>query len=132
MLRAAQRAVGNDLVTRLCLLRLGLELIADPEARLDKGVRRRLPVDLLAQPPDEDVDRAVAMRFAAPPDLLQKLIARDDAATIEREGIEELELGRRQRRVLPVDECLHLAGIDPQLLDLDRVAAAILGRPDAT
>src|SRR6478609_5459645 len=112
MLRAATRPVGNELVKRRWLLGLGLELVADPEARLDKGVRRRLPVDLLAQPPNEDVDGAVAMRFAATPDLLQKLIPRDDAATIEREGIEELELGRRQRRALAVDERLHLPRID--------------------
>ena len=38
----------------------------------------------------------------------------------------------RQRRALTVDERLHLARIDAQLLDLDRIAAALLGRADAT
>ena len=71
------------------------------------------------------------MCLAPPPDLLQQLVARDDASAVERQRVEQLELGRRQRRALPVDERLHLARVDPQLLDLDRVAAPLLGRADA-
>src|SRR6478609_11835120 len=122
MLRAATPPVGNELVKSRWLLGLGLELVADPEARLDEGVCRRLPVDLLSQTAHEDVDRAIAMRLAAAPDLLQQLVARDDTAAIECERVEELELGGRQRRALAVDERLHLARIDAQLLDLDRIA----------
>ena len=94
-------------------------------------MRRRAVVDLLAQPPDEDVDGAVAVRLAAAPHLLQQLVARDDAAAVERERVEQPELGRRQLGALAVDERLHLARVDPQLLDLDRVAALLLGRPHA-
>ena len=92
---------------------------------------RRDPVDLLPQAADEHVDRAVAMGLAPAPDLLQQLVARDDPAAIERERVEQLELGRRQAGADAVDVRLHLARVDPQLLDLDRLAAALLGRPHA-
>ena len=55
-------------------------------------------VDLVAQPADEDVDGAVAVALAPAPDLLQQLVARDDAAAVERELVEQPELGRRQAR----------------------------------
>ena len=109
----------------------GLELVADAEARLDERVARRDAVDLLAQPADEDVDGAVAVRLAPPPHLLQQLVARDDAAAVERERVEQLELGRRQLGAAAVDERLHLARVDAQLLDLDRLAAPLLGRAHA-
>ena len=108
-------------------LELGLELVADAEPRLDERMRRRLAVDLLAQPPHEDVDGAVAVRLATAPHLLEQLVACHDAAAVERQRVEELELRRRERRALPVDERLHLARIDPELLDLDRIAALLLG-----
>ena len=63
------------------------------------------------------------MRLAAAPQLLQQLVAGDDAAAIERELVEEAELGRRQLGALVVDVRLDLERIDPQLLDLDRLAA---------
>ena len=107
-------------------LRSGFELVADAEARLDERVLRRVAIDLLPQPADEDVDRAVAVGLTAAPDLLQQLVARDDAATVERERVEEPELGRREPDALAVDERLHLARVDAELLDLDRVAAALL------
>ena len=84
---------------------------------------RRAPVDLLPQAADEDVDGAVAMRLAAAPELLEQLVAGDDAAAVERELVEEPELGRRQLGADAVDEGLHLARVDPELLDLDRLAA---------
>src|SRR5436190_18539703 len=110
-------------------LRLGLKLVADAEPRLDERVPRRLAVDLLPQPADEDVDGAVAVRLAPAPHLLQQLVAGDDAAAVERERVQQLELGRRQPRACPVDECLHFARVDQELLDLDRIAAPLLGRP---
>ena len=88
---------------------------------------RREAVDLLAQAADEHVHGAVAMRLAPAPHLLQQLVAGHDAAAVERERVEQAELGRRQPGALAVDERLHLARVDPQLLDLDRLAAA-LGR----
>ena len=79
-------------------------------------------VDLLAQAPDEHVDRAIAVGLAPAPDLLEELVACRDAARLERKRVDQLELRRGQLRTRPVDVCLHLAGVDPQLLELDRVA----------
>jgi hypothetical protein len=86
-------------------------------------VPRCAAVDLLSQPPDEDVDRAVSSRLPPSPELLQQLVARDDAAAVESELVEEPELGWREPAALPVDVRLHLARIDAKLFDLDRLAA---------
>jgi signal transduction histidine kinase len=94
-------------------------------------VHGRGPVDLLAEPAHEDVDRAVAVRLAPAPDLLEQLVPCDDAATVERERVEQLEFCGRQPRASPVDERLHLTRIDPELLDLDRIAALLLCRANA-
>src|SRR5690242_11484271 len=94
------------------LLGLGFELVADAEARVDEGVRRSDPVHLLAQPPDEDVHGAVAMGLAAAPDLLQKLVARDDPAAVECQRIQQLELRRGQSGVHAADICLNLSWVD--------------------
>src|SRR5690348_16842891 len=115
------RLVGGD------LLGLWLELVADAEPRLDERVTRRGPVDLLPEPADEHVDRPVAVGLAPAPHLLQQLVARHHAAAVERERVEQPELGRREPGAVAVDEGLNLAGIDPQLLDLDRIAAPLLG-----
>src|SRR5205085_9489608 len=85
------------------LLGFGLELVADAEARLDERVARGVAVDLLAQPPNEDVDGAVAVRLASPPNLLQQLVTGDDASAVEGERVEQLELGRCQACVPAVD-----------------------------
>src|SRR5262249_62413651 len=63
------------------------------------------------------------MRLAPAPDLLQQLVACDDAAALQRELVEQPELGRRQLGALAVDERLNLARVDAQLLDQDRLAA---------
>ena len=63
------------------------------------------------------------MRLATSPDLLQELVAGDDAPALERELVEEPELGRRQLGALVVDERLNLPRVDAQLLDADRLAA---------
>src|SRR5207253_6156703 len=90
--RDRAEAGGAPLGEGFCAgLRDGLELVADAVARLDERVPRRAPVDLLAQAAHEDVDRAVAVRLAAAPQLLQKLVARGDAALIERELVEQPE-----------------------------------------
>src|SRR6266511_530223 len=109
-----------------------LELVADSVPRLDERVTRRAPVDLLPQPPHEDVDGAIAPRLAPPPELLQQLVARHDAAAVERELVEEAELGRSEPAALAVDVSLHLAGVDAQLLDLDRLTTLGLGRPNTS
>src|SRR5262249_58471487 len=63
------------------------------------------------------------MRLAPAPDLLQQLVAWYDAAALQRELVEQPELGRRQLGALAVDERLNLARVDAQLLDQDRLAA---------
>src|SRR5215212_6264870 len=102
------------------LLRDGLQPVADAVPRLDEGVFCRPAVDLVAQPPNEDVDRAVAVSLAPAPDLLQELVSGHDAAAVERELVQQSELGGRQAGALAVHERLRLARVDPQLLDVDR------------
>ena len=84
-------------------------------------MRGSLPIDLLAQAPDEDVHRPVAVRLAPAPELLQQLVTGDDATAVEGELVEQPELRRRQLGALVVDVRLHLERVDPQLLDLDRL-----------
>src|SRR2546423_2918693 len=113
------------------LLRYGVELVAHAVARLDERVPRRAAVDLLAHLADEDVDGAVAVRLAPAPDALEQLVARHDAAALQRERVEQPELGRRQAGGVAVDVRLDLVGVDAELLDLDRLAARGLLRPHA-
>ena len=54
-----------------------------------------------------------------------------DAALVERERVEQAELGRRQLGALAVDVGLHVARVEPQLLDVDLVAASWLLRAGA-
>src|SRR5207245_9123366 len=108
-----------------------LEPIADPVARLDEGVPRRAPVDLLAQAPDHDVHRPVASRLAPAPELLQQLVARRDAPALERELVQQAELRRRQLGALAVHVRLHLARVDAELVDLERLPAALVLGPPA-
>src|SRR4051794_31765204 len=66
------------------------------------------------------------MRLPPAPDLLQELVSRHDASPVERERVQQLELGGRQLGAAAVDERLHLAWVDAELLDLDRVATLLL------
>src|SRR5207247_90397 len=101
--KAAARPWGLGARGRADGLRHGLEPVADAVPSLDERVGRRRAVDLLAKPADEDVHGAVAMRLAPAPQLLQQLVAGDDAAAVERELIEEAELRRRQLGAAVVD-----------------------------
>src|SRR5215204_441244 len=78
------------------LLRCGLgdriKLVADSEPGLDEGVIDGPLVDLLAQLADADVDGAVAMCLAPAPYLLEELIASDNTALLETEGVQEAKL----------------------------------------
>ena len=91
-------------------------------------MRRGAGVDLLAQLADEDVDGAVAVRGAAAPDALEQLVAGEHAALVERERVDEPELGRCQLGAFAVDVRLDVPRVEPQLLDVDLVAAARLLR----
>src|SRR5207237_9602081 len=105
------------------LLDDGLQSVPDAVARLDERVSLRAAVDLVAQAAHEHVDGPVAVGLAPAPELLQELVARDDAAALECELVEQAELRWGQLRALAVDERLHLARVDAQLLDVDRLAA---------
>jgi signal transduction histidine kinase len=90
---------------------------------MDEVVLGRAAVDLVSQAAHVDVDSAVAVTGAPPPDLLQQLIAGGDAPRVEGQRIEEAELGRCELCVDTVHVRLHLAGVDAELLDLDRLAS---------
>ncbi len=79
-------------------------------------------VDLLSQFPHEDVDGAVTVALAPPPELLQELVPAHHPSGLARERIQEAKLRGRQPGACSTDERLHLARVDPQLLDLDRRA----------
>ena len=83
-------------------------------------------VDLLAQAPDADVDGAVAVGGPPAPDSLEQLVPARHAAAVLCQRVEQPELGRRQLGVLAVDERLHRAGVDPQLLDHQLLAAVLV------
>src|ERR1700722_241417 len=106
--RGTRRAPGRPAKRRTSaaapragLLELGLELVADAEARLDERVARRDPVDLLAQAADEDVAGAVAVGLAPPPDLLQQPLPGDAAPAPPRAGRSAAPRSRPPRRGAP-------------------------------
>ena len=66
------------------------------------------------------------MRGAPAPDPLQELVARQNAPLVERERVDEPELGRRQLGARAVHVGLHVARIEAELLDLDLLAASRL------
>ena len=68
---------------------------------------------------------------ASAPHALQELVAGEDAALLAGERVHEPKLRRGQLRALAVDERLHVVGVEAELLDHDRVAAARLGLADA-
>ena len=86
---------------------------------------RRARLDLVAQLAHEDVHGAVAPGFPPAPDPLEQLVARDHAAALERQRVEEPELGRRQVDALAVHVGLDVERVDQELLDLDRLAALL-------
>ncbi len=53
------------------------------------------------------------MGLAPSPESLQQLVAGDDPAVLERERVEQAELGGRQLGALAGDVGLHLARVDP-------------------
>src|SRR5262249_6063117 len=106
----------------LALLRLRLEPVAHAVAGLDERVPRRGAVDLVAELPDEDVYRAVAIRVSPAPERLKELVPGDDAPALGGERVQERELRRREAGALAGDERRDERRVDPQLLDLDRLA----------
>ena len=91
-------------------------------ARVNEDVRGCSSIDLVPQLPDEDVHRTITVPVAATPDPLHQLLARDHTAGLERKRMQQPELGGRQLGAAPVDVRLHVARVDQELLDLDRLA----------
>src|SRR5262249_60645760 len=89
-------------------LRRRLESVSDAVARLDERVLGGAAIHFVAQAADEDVDGPVAMRLAPTPQLLEQLVARDDATALECQLVQEAELRRRELRALAVHVRLHL------------------------
>src|SRR5512133_1611641 len=119
--------VSKDIdVSRESGFGLRFQLVPDAVTRLDERVAGRFAVDLVSELAYEDVDRPVTVPFASSPELLQELIAAHDATALERQRVQEPELGRRQLRALSVEVGLHIERVDPQLLDLDRIAALLV------
>src|SRR5262245_45480359 len=63
------------------------------------------------------------MSLPPPPGLLQELVAGEYSTLLQRQRIEEPELGRRKLDALSVEVRLHAPRVDRQLLDLDRLTA---------
>ena len=57
----------------------GGEAVAEPEMGMDEAPSGDSGLELLAQLPDVDVDRAVGLAVGLAPDLAVELLARDDA-----------------------------------------------------
>src|SRR5262245_5437744 len=76
----------------LTLLGHRIELVADPVAGLDEAVAGGPAVDLVAQPPHEDIHRPVASGLPAAPELLQELVPGDNAPTLKGQRVQEAEL----------------------------------------
>src|SRR5215218_9089003 len=117
---------AQDLLRDRFVLAPRFELVTHPVARLEECMNRRATVDLVAKLAHEHVHGSVPVAFAPAPQFLEQFVPADDATLLQREGVEETELGRCQTGTLAVDVRLYLAGVDSKLLDLDRLAAAFL------
>ena len=75
------------------------EPVADAPDGLQGPRLRRVVLDLLAQPPDMDGDRAGVERGRVAPDASHELVAREDPARMAGEEPEQVELLRRQAQL---------------------------------
>src|SRR5712672_2063807 len=62
-------------------------------------VRHAAAVERLAQASDVDVDRALVDIDIAAPDLVEQLLAREDAAWVFQQELEQAKLGRPERHL---------------------------------
>src|SRR5215211_7663951 len=123
------RAQSSDRLLRAVAVRL--ELVAHPVARLDERMRGARGRELVAQLADEHVHGAVAVGLPSPPHPLEYLVSGHDPAALERQRVEQPKLRRRQLGALPADVRLNVHRIHEELLRLDRLAPALLGRANA-
>src|SRR5687768_9050386 len=96
---------------------LGGKPVAKAEVRVDVGPARERLVQLLAQPRDVHVDRAVGLAVVLLPDDLVELLAADDAVTPLGERGAQLELANREPKRLSACKHQVLGWADLQFSD---------------
>ena len=79
---------------------------------------------------DEDAQDFIALGGIILPDVAEQLLARDDAVSVDRQVVQELELGRCERQPVPsVDDLRRVSGIGPKTLDKLRAFVTVGGPP---
>src|SRR4249919_2439521 len=100
---------------------LGPEAIARAAHREDQLGIARIPLDLLAQVADVDVDRARLAVVRPAPQSLQELAPREHDAGALREDDQHLELDERELDGLPANVDCPSGNVDPELAPLDEL-----------
>src|SRR3954452_6362950 len=80
-------------------------------------------VDLVAQVADVDVDDVRAVLVVVVPGVLEQLVAREHLARVAHEGLQELELLRRQRHLGVAAPHAAGGGIQAKVADLEHRGA---------
>ena len=101
------------------------EAVAHVADRADQ--RLVLRAELGPQPADVHVDRAGAAEVVVAPDLLEQLLAAEDAAGVLGEVLEELELLERQVERTPADLGGVRRVVDDHLAGADHVGLGVVG-----
>ena len=93
------------------------EAVADAADGLDGVADGRVVFELGAQVADVDVDGAGVAVVLVAPDALEQLVAREGAAGVRDEELQELVLLGRQGDGLVVEPCLIRGEVEPQAAD---------------
>src|SRR3954471_3042165 len=107
----------KDVKTAVVAPLLGGEPVAEAEVRVDVGPAGKRLVQLLAQPRDVHVDRAVGLPVALVPDHVVELLARHDPVAPLGEGGEQVELAHGQPQRAAIRESEVLGRADLELTD---------------
>src|SRR4051794_18843864 len=102
------------------LSRLVAEAVAHAAHREEVLRVLRVRLQLLAQVADVDVDRARVAVGRVAPDPRQQHVAREDAARVAGQSVEDLELDERQLDRRAADPDRALGRVDLQLVDGER------------
>ena len=95
---AREARPASPLVAARSVISGGAGLVADAAHGHDDLGALGVVLDLGAQPLDVDVDEAGVTGVAVAPDLLEQHLAGEDLPRLARQGDEQVELERRQRR----------------------------------
>src|SRR3954464_14529249 len=107
---------GGGLVPAAVLL--VAQAVAGAAHRLELGDAERA-IDLVAQVAGVDVDDVLAVLVVVVPRVLEQLVAREHLAGVAHEGLEQLELLRRQRDLGVAAPDAAGGGGEPQVADLE-------------